>query len=245
MSRDRTILAIRNNVAWCDAVCRAHGQAGEFHDSAWVNRGRTPEFYPNVIATRDGKASMFHVEKLLGANLPGEWGVKDSYAALPLESLGFALILEGNWIWRAPTGPGPVCTRASEWQPVRDVRALQKWEQAWSQTSIVGERRTFQNDLLDEPGVLFLSHLSTNGVVGGLIANRTKGFEERGIEDVVGISNRFGSANTETGLLAGLAAVESRFPDLPLVGYESDRDLGLVERLGFDKLGRLRVWIRD
>jgi hypothetical protein len=108
-----------------------------------------------------------------------------------------------------------------------------------------GERRTFQNDLLDEPGVLFLSQRSTNGVVGGLVANRTKGFEERGIEDVVGISNRFGSANTETSLLAGLATVESHFPDLPLVGYESDRDLGLVERLGFDKLGRLRVWIRD
>jgi hypothetical protein len=235
MSRDRTNFAIRNNVAWCDAVCRAYGQPGEFHDSAWVNRGRPPKFHPNIISTRDGSAPVRHVEELLGGDSPGEWGVKDSYAALPLDGLGFALLFEGCWIWREPTAQRPAFARASDWQCVRDVQALATWERAWSQDSLGGESATFQDDLLNEPGVLFLSHGSTDGTVGGLIANRTKG--------VVGISNRFGSADTEADLASALELVQSHFPGLPLVGYESGDDLGLVEHLGFEQVGRLRVWV--
>ena len=38
MLDDRIIRAARNNAQWCDAVCRAHGNPGEFHDDIWLNR---------------------------------------------------------------------------------------------------------------------------------------------------------------------------------------------------------------
>jgi hypothetical protein len=236
MSRDQTSIAIRNNVAWCDAVCRAYGQPGEFLDSAWVNRGRPPKLYPNIIAIRDGSAPMRHVEELLGDDFSGEWGVKDSYAALPLGRLDFTLLFEGSWIWREPTGQPSGLAGRSDWQCVHDVQALAAWEQAWSQDSSKGGSATFQAGLLNEPGVLFLSHVSADGTVGGLIANETEG--------VVGISNRFGSATREADLASALELVESHFPGLPLVGYESDDDLGLVEGVGFERVGRLCVWVR-
>lgn len=46
-------LALRNNAEWCDLVCRSHGQLGQFHDSAWVDYGPVPEFYPNIISLTD------------------------------------------------------------------------------------------------------------------------------------------------------------------------------------------------
>lgn len=30
--------AARNNAAWCDAVCSAHGAPGELRDSHWLTR---------------------------------------------------------------------------------------------------------------------------------------------------------------------------------------------------------------
>ena len=32
--------AARNNAAWCDAMARLHGAAGEFAAAAWINRHR-------------------------------------------------------------------------------------------------------------------------------------------------------------------------------------------------------------
>jgi len=48
----------------------------------------------------------------------------------------------------------------------------------------------------------------------------------------------------EADLASALELVESHFPGLPLVGYESDDDLGLAEELGFKRVGRLCVWVR-
>ena len=39
-----------------------------------------------------------------------------------------------------------------------------------------------------------------------------------------------------------LAAIHKRFRNLPIVGYERDRELVIAETLGFKKLGPLRVW---
>ena len=46
----RAVQAARNNAAWCDAVCRAHGGATEFSAGLWRNRSASPPVYPNVIA---------------------------------------------------------------------------------------------------------------------------------------------------------------------------------------------------
>ena len=42
-----------------------------------------------------------------------------------------------------------------------------------------------------------------------------------------------------------VAAICGRFPDLPLVGYETDKDLPAAHRAGFDSVGPLRVWLKN
>ncbi|SEH00565.1 hypothetical protein SAMN05444920_116301 [Nonomuraea solani] len=34
--------AVRDNAAWCDLMCRAHGRPGTFTGRAWTNSARTP-----------------------------------------------------------------------------------------------------------------------------------------------------------------------------------------------------------
>lgn len=41
-----------------------------------------------------------------------------------------------------------------------------------------------------------------------------------------------------------VAAVMEAFPGLPLVGYERDEELALVQTLGFKTVGPLRVWAK-
>ena len=48
MLDEKIIRAARNNAELCDAVCRAHGNPGEFHEGMWLNRHQVPRFYPNA-----------------------------------------------------------------------------------------------------------------------------------------------------------------------------------------------------
>ena len=41
--------AARNNAAWCDAVCCAHGRSPRFEPLAWCHDGPGLRFYPNLV----------------------------------------------------------------------------------------------------------------------------------------------------------------------------------------------------
>ena len=70
-------------------------------------------------------------------------------------------------------------------------------------------------------------------IVGGGILNRGA--------DVVGLSNLFGS--TIDMVWRNLTAMAGEiFPGLPLVGYESGRELAVAHQAGFETVGFLRVW---
>ncbi len=46
--------------------------------------------------------------------------------------------------------------------------------------------------------------------------------------------------------LAGLLSVAvDAYPGLPLVGYEPSGGTGAFERLGFERIGPLRVWVKE
>jgi hypothetical protein len=83
MLDDRIIRAARNNAEWCDAVCRAHENPGEFHDDVWLNRNAVPRFYPNA-GTLAGASprQLALIDELIAARLPSGWAVKDSFSML-------------------------------------------------------------------------------------------------------------------------------------------------------------------
>lgn len=73
--------AARNNAEWCDAVCRAHGLAGEFSPQAWTSKLRTPLRYPDAVALT---AAASAAEILPRVDASAGCSIKDSFACLDL-----------------------------------------------------------------------------------------------------------------------------------------------------------------
>ena len=86
-------LAVRNNVEWCDSVCRRHGLAPVFDGDVWWCAERTPPFYPDAMTLARGVSA---ADVLAHIDLSPGCSVKDSYAELELD--GFDVLFEAQWI---------------------------------------------------------------------------------------------------------------------------------------------------
>ncbi len=246
MVLSQTEQAARNNAIWCDTVCRAHGIPGELQDSVWINRHPVPRFYSNAVTLTDQRKAttqLAHIQALLDSDLPGNWSVKDSFCTLDLTDLGFQVLFEASWLWRAPApaarhDPIP----GIRWTWLRDESELAQWETAWSDApanmSLAPQPRLFTPGLLIDQNIAFIAAYQDEVIVAGVIANRTG--------DVLGLSTVFTPAAGNDSLWAGcIATVQDRFPGLPLVGYAREAELVVVQKAGFERLQGLRVWIRQ
>ncbi|MFB9233943.1 hypothetical protein ACFFWC_00080 [Plantactinospora siamensis] len=216
-------LAARNNAEWCAAVCRTHDLDGAYAADAWTVARRSPSFYPDAVTLRPaaGPDLLTRIDAGAGAS------VKDSFAALDLAGAGFTVLFDAEWLHRAPGGPAAVVRRPAV--PVTTPAALAGWAAAH------GGGDVFRPGLLADPTVTLLAMYDAEGAVaGGAAVNRTG--------PVAGVSNVFAVTATPDEVWA---AVLDRFPDVPLVGYESGADLAPPLRLGFRTVGPLRVWLRD
>ena len=236
MSRDRVAAAAVNNAAWCDAVCRAHGRPGEFRGALWLNRAEVPRFYPNVV-TLTPEGAPRQLDLLSRLDLPGRWGVKDSFATLDLAPLGFTELFSAQWFYFAPEKPAPASSGGARWVQVRDTAALVSWEVAWSGQPEGALPTVFRPSLLDDAGTTFLAAYHGDTLVAGAIAYRARG--------VVSLSNMF-FRTAETGTLRAelLGQFLAAFPGVPLVGYEHGDELTAWCALGFEPLGPLRIWLK-
>lgn len=224
--------AARNNAEWCDAVCRAHGPAGEFGAGAWSSRHRTPPLYPDAV-TLTPEASAADLVARIDTASPG-CSVKDSFACLDLEPMGFEVLFEAQWIHREPGRTAIEATGLDlDWEPLKSAESLPAWETAWKGGD-EGEG-LFRPELLSGE-TTFLAGTSTEGrIVAGAIATRGA--------SVIGVSNLF-TAGDEVSAWAGcLGEVARLWPDLPVVGYESGESLDAAVRQGFTPIGPLRVWL--
>ena len=231
--------AARNNAAWCDAVCSAHGSPGEFSGSHWLSRAPTPPYYPNLVTLDAALApAMAAVRELDQARPSASWAVKDSFGVLPLEQAGFRLLFEAEWIHRpALLGRPRELSACGDWFRVESESALSAWEAARGES--LGQPRVLLPALLGRSEIAILAALGTGGTIAaGVIANRT--------ENAVGLSNRFVSGKSSRPIRAEcIEAAAAAFPGLPLVGYEAAQELAECRALGFASLGPLRVWIKE
>ncbi|NUP76193.1 MAG: hypothetical protein HOV96_01425 [Nonomuraea sp.] len=224
--------AVRNNAAWCDAMCRAHGRPGVFRPHAWTNPARTPMFYPDAV-TLSPEAGAADV--LGGIDATSGASVKDSFATLDLP--GFDVLFPAQWIHRpapsAPTGPLRAATGDPiVWEAAGDPAALRAWEDACFAGDAPG---LFPPALLDDPDVRLVCGRIEGDVVCGAVLNLSG--------TVAGVSNVFASGCDLSAAWAGtLAMAAELFPGRPLVGYESDPADAVAH--GFTVLGPLRVWLK-
>lgn len=238
MDLERARRAAHNNARWCDAVCRAQGGDTAFGASAWFNRRPSAPYYPNLV-TLDPHA--FGVPELAAIPPEGELCVKDSFARLDLSNLGFAPLLDAQWIWRDPR-PAASPTSALNWSVASDDQALAAWEQAWWRGVQEGPPplRLFSPALLSEPGLSFLLGRRPDGALAAGAA-LLQG------EGVAGLACVFLPPGEERAPLYAelLQAAQAACPGDALVGYESGEDLGLAVGTGFAPVGALRVWLRS
>jgi len=244
VNHERLGQAVYNNAVWCDAVCRAHGSPGELVDGMWINRRKTPRFYPNAVTLSEDPGPAVQLKRIhdLGqAGIPGAWSVKDSFRALDLTPLGFQILFDAEWICRAPSRRGLGRFSGTRWGRVASASELADWELAWERERIdqkdADEPRIFLPSLLADRDIAVIAAYDGQRIVAGAIANRTA--------DVVGMSNVFVPASEAGRFRAGcVAGIIEAFPGLPIVGYEEGRGLPAVRSLGFDALGPLRVWVK-
>jgi hypothetical protein len=241
MTSSITALAAYNNAIWCDTVCRAHDRPGEFHETLWFTRLGTPRFYPDAVTIAGAEAATVQLEaiaSLISATRQREWFVKDSFHSLHLNSLGFELLFDAEWI--ALSGARPdVKHNLPEYRSiiVTGKAGLIAWEQSWAGKEVnaaaISEPRVFMPSLLADTNVVFVSFQGEGGIAGGGILNRGA--------EVVGLSNLFGSKIDL--VYRSLAAMAGEiFPGLPLVGYEHGKELAAAKLAGFETVGPLRVW---
>ncbi|WP_220039808.1 hypothetical protein [Nonomuraea aridisoli] len=190
--------AARDNAAWCDLMCRAHGRPGTFTGRAWTNPVRTPPFYPDAV-TLSPEATAADVLGRIDAGAGAT--VKDSFAVLDLP--GFDVLFEAQWIHRAAPEPA-----GAPWEVVRDPATLAEWEQACFGGETTG---LFPPALLTEATIVY-------GRSGGAVLTATG--------PAVGVSNVFG-ADLDATWADALATAAALFPGRPLVGYETDPEPAL------------------
>jgi len=231
-------LCAGNNARWCDAVGRAHGRPGEFRPALWLNRAAMPPYYPNAVTlTPDETAAQLTAAHELAHTRPA-CSVKDSFAVLDLRPLGFDVLFDATWLWRAADTPAPAAM-GLVWSAVADAAGLAHWEAAWAghDEPPAENERIFPPALLDEPGVAFLAGTRRGGIVAVAVANETGA--------VVGLSNVYATdGDTEVAYAGALPLAARLFPGRALVGYERGDELAAARRVGFAPVGPLRVWAR-
>ena len=236
---------VRNNADWCGLVCCSQMLQSRQADDFWVCTDGSLPFYPNVISlSPEAELEKFlSLKKKLDRTLRTAWGVKDSFACLDLGQEGFRLLFEAEWIWLPfekelslkPDGNLRV-------EVVRDEAGLLAWERAWAglakETDLPEALRLFRPSLLEAQSLTFLAGFEDLKIVCGA-AGLLNG-------EVLGLSNIFA---LEQNSLSRRAALIKRMreiaPGIPLVDYENNRDLVEMCKLGFEKLGPLRVWERE
>ena len=238
MSLARAQHAAANNASWCNAVCAAHGQPGRIDAGLWWHGGPLPRFYPNAVTLRAQPPQLMpRLQAMIDARQGTGWSLKDSFACLDLGALQCRELFSAQWLWRAGT-PGPGEPRAGlSWRRLHRDHDLAAWERAWSADAPAPER-VFLPPLLDDAATGVIAVERGETLVGGVIVHGAAG--------VAGVTNLFTCGEDEHATRdACLAAASACFPAAPLVTYEVDAEVALFTRLGFEPIGRLRVWLYD
>ena len=231
------LLCASNNVDWYRAIFSAHGLAGEVRDGVFFSRARVPPYYSNAVAfLPEDPELQLRVIRELTDTLPGSFSVKDCFARLPLETLGFRELFAAQWIWHEPL---PSDGAASPWRRVTTADELAAWEAAWRTMGSPTDQPVFLPELLNNPALAIFAAREGYETIAVCAANRS--------DQTVGLSNFFTREDADDDSLLTFAIGElSRFaPGLPIVGYEHGEALARCTRAAFRAVGPLRIWLLD
>lgn len=227
MSDPATAAAAANNAAWCDLVVRATGAPTTYRPGLWSTPRRSPDAYPDAVTLRPGVPA---TEVLAAIDDSAGASVKDSFADLDLAPHGWSVLFEAQWLTR-PAGSRTSLSLA--WRTV-DAVTLPGWLAAHGSSAITPA-------VLDDPAVRLLMAQDAEGPVAVAALNRSGA----GADTVVGVSNVRALRIEPEVVWSELTTMARReLGPFPLVGYESGPDVVPPTSVGFEPVGRLRVWLR-
>jgi hypothetical protein len=177
------------------------------------------------------------VISLARSPLGAGWAVKDSLRCLDLRPQGFTVLFDAEWILQRPVvGGAQRGLTALSWRTVRSEADLLLWERAWAGGTAAATSQIFAASLMSRADVSFLYSLADGTPVCGGILNKGAG--------VIGLSNVFhAGVDPEIAWRGLVREAVMRFPGLPVVGYESGEALAVAQRVGFQSMGPLRIWL--
>jgi hypothetical protein len=223
---DPLTLAVRENAAWCDLVCRLHRFTPEGDGRLWWSARRTPDLCPDAVTLVPDVSVLDVLGRITDSSGAS---VKDSFATLDLTDQGWTVLFDATWVARGP-GTGTDGEVASTFAVVRERFPFAAWCRAWG-----GPEGALPTGLRRASGVTVLGREGDAGFADGAIVHRT----EIGGTAVAGLSNVFGA----WGEVADAAS--HRHPEAWIVGYERGAGLDAALAAGFTAVGPLRVWSRN
>jgi hypothetical protein len=187
-------------------------------------------------------AQLAAIRSMIEVDRMSEFSVKDGFQCLGLAALGFDVLFHATWIYRAPGAELPEDEPGLAWSVVSNPAELAEWEQTWRGTTANADARgrteIFLPSLLRDANFHFLLGRRNAVSVATAALNRSS--------DVVGISNVFSGDESAGPLFPGAVRLAARlYPSLPIVGYERGASLFEAQRVGFEPLGGLTVWVRS
>lgn len=237
--------AVTNNNDFYDEVFGAHGLEFSRTDNAWYTLQRALPLNSN-IATRSADWQIDWVFRAIAERARQEawasWSIKDSFAVLQLEQLGFQRLFDAKWIYLKAGEFKPLGSRARQLRYVvlTTPTLLAAWRAAWNNHE-QGENLAetlYIDALLAYPRIKFIAGYDGPSMVSGCILNQS--------DEVLGISNFF-PPNASSKCWADMVQfIQTEIKETGLVGYEQDDEIldGLT-KLGFRAVGDLTVWINE
>jgi Acetyltransferase (GNAT) family len=222
--------------AWHAAWLRALGLRSTADVEAWRALDPPPRMYFSAITLRpDTPAAAV-------ADAPGS--VCDSWQSLELERAGFRAWRRDPWFRRPPSARVAVVPPELEIVQVATVNEVKEFE-AVSVRGFAGEGATIEPGtihpaaILDDPAMVLWLGRVDGSAVGAAMSYCA--------EHAVGI---FGVTTVEPARRRGYGAALTSAALMPETGLPavlaSSRDgVRLYERLGFERVGELTIWIRE
>ncbi|MCB9457465.1 MAG: hypothetical protein H6671_15885 [Anaerolineaceae bacterium] len=220
-----------NNAAWIQAAVSALGLPGEFTPVLWQNHYDMPPIFPNADTLGGTESEQLAAVSALIKRRPGRVTVvKDAWARLDLTPLGFEPLFEASWIYRHAI---PLVSPGAGLQPehLTTAEGLRAFAAACNGEELAG---VYSPKLLNRPDIAWIAAHREGNIIGGVTAFLAHGMN--------GINNLFAPDNTIADSL--IRAAVNAFPDVPACGYEGEDTVAPFLALGFQTMGKLRVWIR-
>ncbi len=238
--KDKIQQAIYNNNGLYEAIFANHQIKFKQTDFIRYSLEQTPPLYSNLVTiSKDWKPDDIfgNIDIRYENEKWDEWSVKDSFGVLDLSEYGFTKLFEAQWIYLEAEKFKPYGTNGSlHYEIVTTENVLSAWRIAWDSDEQLG-KEIFNPKLLNNPKVYFVAGYDGKQIVSGCFVNRT--------DNILGISNFFAPDKDNKYWSETISFIFGSIGQRNIVGYERNELTDKLQRLGFETIGDLTVWLKS